>query len=489
MRVTLLAILGVLLGGSAAPGRAQAPAPESATLAKTGIHERLAVRSGVYAVPPTAKTPSFIADPGWPQKLPHNWILGQVGGLYVAPVDQIWIYQRPRTLTNDEAALTDATDKRADGKPVDVMGFPRPYGALGDCCRPAPAVMEFDAAGTLLRAWGGPADSGKCRAEDGCIWPASEHGIFVDHNGFVYLGGNSANRDPNGSSWASSHGADGMILKFTKDGRFVMMIGGPGAKGPDSNSKTDGRNNTPQLYLPADITVDPVSNRMFVSDGYGNRRVVILDAATGRYLGHFGAYGNNPIDDKAAAAGGIWMDDLTRGNLKPAFFRTPVHCVKISKDGLIYVCDRGNNRVQVFNGRDPDLGKECANPSGEAGKCGFVKEQFVSVRTNGLPGSAVSINFSTDPAQSCLYVGDNSNMTIYVLKRDTLEELGRLGRSGREAGEFHWLHQVSLDSHGNIYTAEVDTGKRIQKFIRYGATGCSGTGRTIVGGVLPEVVR
>ncbi len=135
MRVTLLAILGVLLGGFAAPGRAQAPAPDSATLAKTGILERLAARSGVYAVPPTAKTPSFIADAGWPQKLPHNWILGQVGGLYVAPDDHIWIYQRPRTLTNDEAALTDATDKRADGKAVDVMGFPRPYGALGDCCR------------------------------------------------------------------------------------------------------------------------------------------------------------------------------------------------------------------------------------------------------------------------------------------------------------------------------------------------------------------
>ena len=127
--------------------------------------------------------------------------------------------------------------------------------------------------------------------------------------------------------------------------------------------------------------------------------------------------------------------------------------------------------------------KFIANP-GEAGKCGFVKEQFVAVKTNGLPGSAVSMNFSTDPAQSCLYVGDNSNMTIYILKRDTLEELGRLGRSGRETGEFHWLHQVSLDSRGNIYTAEVDTGKRIQKFIRFGAEGCSGTGRTTVGGVL-----
>jgi DNA-binding beta-propeller fold protein YncE len=162
-----------------------------------------------------------------------------------------------------------------------------------------------------------------------------------------------------------------------------------------------------------------------------------------------------------------------------------VHCVKVSKDGLIYVCDRGNNRVQIFDSRDPNLGKPCSNPSGAAGKCGFVKEQFVAVKTNGLPGSAVSMNFSTDAAQSCLYVGDNSNMTIYILKRDTLEELGRIGRSGREAGEFHWLHQVSLDSRGDIYTAEVDTGKRVQKFIRFGAQGCGGNGRTTVGGVLP----
>jgi DNA-binding beta-propeller fold protein YncE len=266
-----------------------------------------------------------------------------------------------------------------------------------------------------------------------------------------------------------------------------MMIGGPGAKGPDSNNTNGGSNGTPQFYLPADITVDPATNRMFVSDGYGNRRVVIADAATGKYLGHFGAYGNNPVDDKAAADAGPWMNDFTKGNMKPAFFRNPVHCARLSKDGLIYVCDRGNNRVQVFNGRDPNLGKPCANAAGEAGKCGFVKEKFVAVKTLAppLPGSAVSMNFSTDAQQSCLYVGDNTNQTIYVLKRDTLEELGRLGRSGREAGEFHWLHQVGVDSRGNLYTGEVDTGKRLQKFIRYGADGCSGTGRTAVGELLP----
>jgi len=476
----VVVVLGTLI---VAPMFAQAPKPDSKTLASSGILDRLAVRTGVYGVPATAKVPGFIADAGWPQKLPNDWILGQIGGLYVSADDHVWVYQRPRSLTDDESALTDRAGTK-DGKPVSVLGFARPNGVLGDCCTPAPSVLEFDADGKLLRAWGGPADPGKCVAAQGCVWPSTEHGIFVDHNGFVYLGGSDLNDKPNGSPWASTNGADGQILKFTKDGKFVMMIGGPGGKGPDSNNKDGGRDGTPLFHRPADITVDPVTNRMYVSDGYGNRRVVIVDAATGKYIGHFGAYGSNPIDDKAAAAAGNWMNDFTKGNMKPAFFRNPVHCAKISKDGIMYVCDRGNNRVQLFNARDPNLGKPCSNPSGEPGKCGFNKEQFVAVKTNGLPGSAVAVGFSTDPQQSCLYVGDNSNMTIYLLKRDTLEELGRLGRSGREAGEFHWLHQVSVDSHGDIYTGEVDTGKRIQKFIRYGPEGCSGTGRTTIGGVL-----
>ena len=466
---------------------AQTSQADSKTLAASGILERLAERSGVYAVAPGAKVPGFIADAAWPQKLPNNWIVGQVGGLYVAPDDHIWVIQRPRSLTNDEAALTPATHRDKDGKPVDVLGFGRPYGPNGDCCVPAPSVMEFDASGKLLRAWGGPADPDRCKAPD-CVWPSTEHGIYVDHNGFVYLAGSNANAAPNGSAWASNNGADGMILKFTKDGKFVAMFGGPGAKGPDSNSTNGGRNGTPQFYLPADVSVDPATNRMFVSDGYGNRRVVIVDAATGKYIGHFGAYGNNPIADKAAAAAGPWINDYTTGHLKPAFFRNPVHCAKLSTDGLLYVCDRGNDRIQIFNARDPNLGTPCVNAAGDAGKCGFVKEKFVAVKTATMPvmpGSAVSMNFSTDAKQSCLYVGDNSNQMIYILNRDSLEELGRLGRSGREAGEFHWLHQVGADSHGNLYTAEVDTGKRVQKFLRYGSEGCSGTGRTTVGGALP----
>src|SRR4051812_5380025 len=385
------ALLVFALIALVAPGNAQAPRADQKTLAATGILERLAERTGVYAVPDTAKVPGFIADAAWPGKLPNNWLIGQVGGLYVAPDDHIWVYQRPRSLTYDEAALTAATHKDKNDKPVDVLGFARTYGPTGYCCVPAPSVIEFDAAGKLLRAWGGPADPDKCKATEGCVWPSTEHGIFVDHNGFVYLAGSNANATPNGSAWSTTNGADGMILKFTKDGKFVAMFGGPGAKGPDSNNTNGGRNGTPQFYLPADVTVDPATNRMFVSDGYGNRRIVILDAATGKYIGHFGAYGSNPIDDKAAAAAGPWMNDYTKGNMKPAFFRNPVHCAKLSKEGLLYVCDRGNDRIQVFDAKDPNLGKPCLNAAGEEGKCGFVKERSVAIRTAtmpAMPGSA-----------------------------------------------------------------------------------------------------
>ena len=248
------------------------------------------------------------------------------------------------------------------------------------------------------------------------------------------------------------------MLKFDLDGNFKLRIGGT-PEGPDSNNRDGGINGTPTLYQPADMV--------------------------GQYIGHFGAYGNNPVDDAAAAAQGVWSDDAPKGHTRPAFFRNPVHCVKIADDGKMYVCDRGNDRIQVFDVKDPTLGKPCSNPDGASGKCGFLTERWVSGKTYTLPmmpGTAVSLNFSNDAAQSCLYVGDNTNQTIYILNRSNLQELGRFGHPGRMSGDFHWLHQVSLDSKGNVYTAEVDAGKRIQKFVRYGATECSGAGSDTVGG-------
>lgn len=478
LAATVFALTGFMMAADSA----------SDVLKNTGALDRLAKQSGVYGTPPTGRTPNFVVDPSWPQPLPNNWILGQIGGLYVDRHDHIWVYNRPRSLTNEEAGLEGAlpgvTDEK--GQPVNGLGQVRLYGSIDDCCKAAPSVMEFDASGKLLRSWGGPADpgfiGGKCKAAAGCIWPNSEHGIYIDHNDNVYISGSAA-AAAKGVPWTTNKdGGDGFILKFDMDGNFKMRIGGT-PKAPASNDTGGGINETPLLYLAADMVVDPSTNRMYIADGYGNRRVLIVDAATGKYLGHFGAYGNNPVDDAGARAAGTWIEDSLKGNKKPPFFRNPVHCVKIANDGKIYVCDRGNDRLQVFDKNDPSLGKPCSNSTGEPGKCGFVAEQFVSNHTNVI-GTAVSMNFSTDKAQSCLYVGDNANMTMYILSRSNLQELGRLGRSSRMAGDFHWLHQVSVDSKGNIYTGEVDTGKRIQKFLRYGPTGCSGTGRSTVGGPL-----
>ena len=446
---------------------------------------RLLADTGVWHAAKTGKTPGFVADPSWPQPLPHRWLLGQIGGLYVDRHDHIWVYNRPRTMTSDEAAAEGAVP----GTNVAGQGFARPHGPIGDCCIAAPSVLEFDTAGKLLRAWGGPSDPGwlaaHCRAADGCIWPNSEHGIYVDDKDNVWVAGNSGRVPANPTPWTTNReGGDGFVLKFDMNGNFKMRIGGT-PTAPNSNDTNSGINGTPTLYEPADMVVDPKTNRLYIADGYGNRRILIVDADTGKYIGHFGAYGNNPVDDAAARAAGSWIADAARGNRHPAFFRNPVHCVKIADDGKLYVCDRGNDRIQVFDGNSPDLGKPCSNPAGQAGKCGYVAEQFISAATETLPvmpGTAVSMNFSTDKAQSCLYVGDNSNQTIYILKRGDLSELGRLGRAGRQVGQFHWLHQVSLDSKGNLYTAEVDTGKRIQKFLRYGQAGCSGTGTMTISG-------
>ena len=470
---------------------------EDGPLKNSAILDNLVKQTGVYDRSKTGKTPDFVSDPTWPQPLPHSWLLGQVGGLYVDSHDHIWVYNRPRTLNDDEVGLEKALPGVTDakGQPANALGFARVDGFGADCCRAAPSVLEFDADGKLLRSWGGPADPGfigtKCKTEDGCVWPNVEHGIYVDDKDNVWIAGNAAAPKPDAktTAWTTNKaGGDGFILKFDMNGNFKMRIGGtPG--GPDSNNRDGGMNGTPMLYQPADMVVDAKTNRLYVADGYGNRRILVVDADSGKYIGHFGAYGNNPIDDAAAAAAGTWPQASVKGEKMPAFFRNPVHCVKIADDGKIYVCDRGNDRIQVFDGKDPALGKACSNPNGEAGKCGFVTERWVSGNTYTqpvMPGTAVSMNFSRDKAQSCLYVGDNTNQTIYILNRSNLEQLGRLGRGGRMAGDFHWLHQVSLDSKGNIYTAEVDTGKRVQKFIRYGADGCSGTGSAVVGGEAAE---
>ena len=453
-------------------------------LASVGGVERLAEKTS-FVPPDGATAPQFVVDPGWPKTLPNNWRLGQIGGLFVDQHDNIWVYHRPRSLNSNEAGALDVAGTDSAGRPVSALGHPRPYGRYSGCCIPAPSVLQFDKEGNLLRAWGGPADPGfleeNCKESEGCQWPAREHGIYVDHNDFVYISGNG--EDFTGQfPWAAKFGNDSHVLKFTADGEFVYQIGHAGMDGPNSDDTNSGPNGTPQPYLPADMTVDPETNRLYIADGYGNRRILIVDAASGKYIGHFGAYGQNPVGDPETTAdpydSGPWMADFHRGATKPAFFRSPLHCAKLSGDGLLYACDRGNNRVQVFD--VSNVGGACLNPAGEAGKCGFVGETHIAPQT--ASGTSGAVNFSTDEGQTCLYVADLSNNTIYVLNRENMDELGRIGRAGRQIGEFHWVHVVSIDSDGNLYTGEVDTASRVQKFLRHGdSTGCSGAGLDQVG--------
>jgi len=335
------------------------------------------------------EAPRFQVDPAWPKSLPNNWIMGQASGVAVDDRDRVFVLQRPRSLTDDEKAAT--------FKP------PRTK-----CCVPAPPVLEFDPHGTLVRAWGGPGQ--------GYDWPETEHGINVDHKGFVWIGGNGAR--------------DGQILKFTREGKFVLQIGKPGAQ-TDSSDLT-------RLGRPADTEVDAQTSEVYVADGYHNHRVIVFDAETGAYKRHWGAYGRKPTDDK--------LPPYDPGAPPAPQFGNPVHCVKIARDGLVYVCDRVNNRIQVFR------------------KDGTFVKEIVVARETLAQGSVWDLDFWVDPKQTFLFNADGANNEVRTLVRESGAVVGAFGRNGRGAGEFHWVHNLAVDSKGNIYTTEVDTGKRAQKF-------------------------
>jgi DNA-binding beta-propeller fold protein YncE len=434
---------------------------------------------------------SYSVDATWPKKLPNNWLVGQVGGLAVDRQDNVWLIQRARSLTNDEAWATEAIAYRCeDGTlldapsgcpdastplPIDGNGYDRSDGPEAACCLPAPAVMQFDRYGHLLQAWGGPADPGfigphapgepGCDPAAGCQWPAGEHGIYVDHNDYVYIAGNGNGTGTCGGvacPWAGTHGSDSMVLKFSSNGTFIYQIGDPGATEANSNDIDGASNVTPQPYRPADMEVDPETNELYIADGYGNHRVLVVNAENGLYRRHWGAYGQNPVTDVDPAAPPYPIGPDPN-------FKNPVHCVRVV-GRLVYVCDRVNNRIQVFN--KYRAGNECSNPDMKKGRCGFVKEKFIAAETLGN-GSTWDVDTSADKRQSCLFNPDGTNQKVWVLARRSLRIVDTFGSGGRNAGQFHWVHNLATDSKGNIYTAEVDTGKRAQKFAPDGPSRCA----------------
>src|SRR3982075_3622782 len=363
------------------------------------------------------QAPMFEVDPFWPKPLPNHWLIGMTIGVPCEATDTIWIIHRQGSLEPGE--------RHATTNPPIAM-----------CCGPAPPILEFDQAGNLLRHWGGPGN--------GYDWPDSNHGITIDYKGNVWIGGNGRGRpagprpaggapDESAASATASY-LDNQVLKFTQDGQFLMQIGKP--------SSSKGSNDVENLRLPAKTFIDKQANEVYVADGYGNHRVIVFDADTGKYKRHWGAYGNKP-------------DDANLGKYDPKAppskqFNNPVHCADLSVDRLLYVCDRRNDRLQVFKTDGT-----------------FVKEAFFYQNTLGS-GSVWDVAFSKDPEQKYLYVADGENEQVHILLRSTLQVLTSFGDGGRQPGEFYGVHSIATDSKGNLFTTETYRGQRVQKFIYKG---------------------
>ncbi len=371
------------------------------TLVLAGTLTTLVVGLGVgqaalqASVDRQVQAPLFEVDPLWPKPLPNHWVLGSAIGVGVDSRDHVYIVHRGLSTLNERTEAGAATSP-----------------PTGECCLPAPPVLEFDPEGNLVNSWGGPGE--------GYTWPSSNHGISVDAMDNLWIGGNGQ--------------GDSHVLKFSRDGRLLMQIGQPGQPVNSSSRTHFGR--------VAKISFDASANEAYFADGYGNKRVAVVDMTTGALKRFWGAYGNPP-------------DDANLGPYNPDAplaqqFRNPVHCADPANDGLIYVCDRPNNRIQVFR-RDGT----------------FVKEVQIAPRTLG-DGSTWDIAFSRDAEQKYMYVADGKNMKIYVLDRQSLEVLTSFGDGGRQPGQFFGVHSIATDSRGNIYTTETYEGKRVQKFVYKG---------------------
>ena len=345
------------------------------------------------------QVPLFEPDPLHFALLPNQWVNGQVGGLTVDSHDNVWVLQRPMTIP--------AGEKAASLDPPEA-----------DCCFPAPSVLQYDADGQFVQAWGGPGE--------GYEWFSNEHGISVDDQDNVWLSG--------------SAGPDNHILKFTSSGQFLMQIGQAGMN--------TGSNDTENVGGPADLFVYEPTNELFVADGYGNRRVIVFDADTGEYKRHWGAYGNQPDDSVELPSRAEFVQQLAAEEGAPQQFNNPVHAVHVTDDGMVYVGDRSHLRIQVFNLDGT-----------------FVREKFIRPGTLNSTGSVHAFAASPDPDQAFLYVADGANGWVHVLDRETLDVVSRVGgRKGHNAREFFHLHSFASDSMGNFFVGEVNEGHRYYRW-------------------------
>ena len=352
------------------------------------------VMTGASLVAQAPKAPVFEVDPAWPQ-IPNNWVLGETTSISVDSHDHIWVLHVPQSIPEAQRANA------------------------------APPVLEFDQAGKLLSSWGGP--------DKGTPWLGREHGIFVDDKGFVWLGGRA------GWPRATTPGvSDDVILKFTTAGKFVMQIGKSGA--------SKGNQDTANVHQATDVFVDTRAKEVYAADGYGNKRVIVFDSETGAFKRMWGAFGNPPPATFAPNPAVPQPQTTPDG---PPEFGLP-HAIKVSRDGVVYVADRINNRIQMFT---------------TAGK--FLKQVRVTGEANA--GTVVPVPagfaFSPDKKQQFLYVVDSGFMRIVIFDRQTMTQIGAVGMKGKGAGEFDIVHHMAADSKGNLYTGEIVNNRRAQKLV------------------------
>lgn len=364
--------------------------------------------------------PIYEVDASWPRvPLPNNWLIQAVPVMVTDHDDHIWVLSRSRDLKPDEsmAAVTP----------------PR-----GDCCAAAPEILQFDTDGNLLSAWGGP--------DHHPLWPSNPHTVVVDREHNV---------------WVSGRGRGDGILKFTREGDFIWDFGHRGPRPvPGEDLPPLVENNQDTDTIPNGVfifTLDEDAREIYLVSW---KRVLVYDMDNGDFKRGWGGRGmplneitNDPIPPYDWRSGPPPLVDQ---------FVPALHCVHIAVDGLVYVCERGTNRIQVFTKQGEFLSEFQVAPStpSRGSECGGPGHA-----TYGMCGSTYNLTFSHDEGQQYVLTADGTNHRIWINDRFTGEEVGQIGSLGRNAGQFYWIDAIAMDSYGNLYTGEVHYGKRIQKFV------------------------